>query len=70
MLHLTEDFDRFLRLKYADGYTADMCGSGACHGTLFLLTGPSEFSPGNYLEENGELFHSKVVLNGINLAKP
>ena len=49
-------------------YAADVCGSRACCGTFFLLTGPTEFSPGNYLEENGELFHSKVILSGINLA--
>ena len=51
-------------------YAADVCGSRACHGTFFLPTGPTEFSPGNYLEENGELFHSKVILSGINLAIP
>ena len=51
-------------------YAADVCGSQACRGTFFLLTGPTEFSPGNYLEENGELFHSKVILSSINLAIP
>ena len=51
-------------------YAADVCGSRACRGAFFLLTGPMEFSPGNYLEENGELFHSKVILSSINLAIP
>lgn len=51
-------------------YAADVCGSRACRGTFFLLTGPTEFSPGNYLVENGELFRSKVILSGINLAIP
>ena len=51
-------------------YAADVCGSQACRGTFFLLSGPTEFSPGNYFEENGELFHSKVILSGINLAIP
>ena len=51
-------------------YAAGVCGSRACRGTFFLLTGPTEFSPGNYLEKNGEFFHSKVILSSINLAIP
>ena len=51
-------------------YAAGMCGGRAHHGTLFLLTGSSECSVANYLEENGESFNSKVVLDGVNLAIP
>ena len=40
-------------------YAADVCGSRACRGTFFLLTGPTEFSPGNYLEKMENCFIQK-----------
>lgn len=50
-------------------YAADTCGSRARRGTLYLLTGTSEYNLATNLEENGDL-HSKVVHNGVKLAIP
>lgn len=53
-------------------YAKETCGSRARNGTLYLLTGTSEYDMEGIIADNGNVnvFHSEVFLDDVKLAIP